>query len=357
VKIGIFNTFNKVYILPISMVFAMIILSLTMNLPEQLTKNLWGITNVVLVLSLSYGILRKIGIIGDEKKDTNGEKEDLKIGEMENVEKDEKDIMFAASIKRKHLCYNPMEFRQILELTAILRQESFEKVQKHLSENDMRKGFCCLFYGPPGTGKTESSYQIALETGRNIMTIDISDILSRFLGESQKNIRSIFERYRSLSKKSKEIPILLLNEADAIISKRTLIGHNPAAEKDDNAMQNVLLQEMEDFDGILIATTNLTENFDKAFDRRFLYKICFSMPDANARTDIWQSIIPNLTEQEAHELAIQYKLSGGQIENIARKRVVENVLSGTNPSMDRIKCYCQEEIISGKNDEKIGFII
>jgi ATP-dependent 26S proteasome regulatory subunit len=340
VKIG---TINKVYILPISMVFVMTILSLTTNFPEQLANNLWGITNIVLIVSLSYSILRKIGLISDKRENIN----------MANMEKD---IKLSASIKRKHLYYNPREFRQILELTAILRQESFKKVQKHLSGNDMRKGFCCLFYGPPGTGKTESSYQIALETGRNIMAIDISDIQSMYPGESQKNIRSIFEKYRFLSEKSKEIPILLLNEADAIISKRTLIGHNPALEKDDNAMQNVLLQEMEDFDGILIATTNLTENFDKAFDRRFLYKIGFSMPDTNARTDIWQSIIPNLTEQEAHELAIKYKFSGGQIENIARKRIVESVLSGDNPSIERLKCYCQEEILSIENDKKIGFI-
>jgi hypothetical protein len=80
------------------------------------------------------------------------------------------------------------------------------------------------------------------------------------------------------------------------------------------------------------------------------------MPETNVRTNIWQSIIPSLTEQAAKELAIKYKFSGGQIENIARKRTIESALSGDTPSIERIKCYCQEEVVSADNDKKIGFI-
>jgi SpoVK/Ycf46/Vps4 family AAA+-type ATPase len=352
----IFNI-NKSGIIQIVMILSMVILSIVVimaDFPEEVNDILWRLVRTALFASFGYSVLNIIRTIGSKKNENLGN-DTADVNYEHKNESTKNGMILSTSIKRKELFYNPKEFRQILELTAILRVISFEKIQKQLSENNMRQGFCCLFYGPPGTGKTETSYQIARETGRDIMAVDISRIQSKYIGDSAKNIREIFGRYRSIAKESKESPILLLNEADAIISKRTIIGFNPVAEKDDNAMQNVILQEMEDFDGILITTTNLTENFDKAFDRRFLYKIYFSIPETNARTNIWQSTIPSLTEQEAKELAIKYKFSGGQIENIARKRVVESVLSGDNPSIERMKCYCQEEILSTGNDKKIGF--
>lgn len=112
-------------------------------------------------------------------------------------------------------------------------------------------------------------------------------------------------------------PILLFNEADAIIGKRQ-VGAERAVEKMENSIQNIILQEIEQLDGILIATTNLAENMDKAFERRFLYKIQFEKPDLNCRTQIWQAMIPPLNDADASYLAGKYDFSGGEIENIAR---------------------------------------
>jgi ATP-dependent Zn protease len=348
---------NIIKIIAILLMAALSLVIIIADFSEEIHDILWSLVHIVLFVFFGYLILNKIGITESKsKKDEDLENDPFDVSSEQKKTKN--GMILSTSIKRKRLCYNPNEFRQVLELTAILRYENFVKIQNRLSESNMRKGFCCLFYGPPGTGKTETSYQIALETGRDIIPIDISQIQSKHPGEGQKNIKAIFGRYRYFSKESNETPILLLNEADAIINKRTIITNkNPALEKDDNAMQNVLLQEMEDFDGILIATTNLTENFDNAFNRRFLYKIKFSVPDKNTRADIWETIIPSLREQEARELAVKYNFSGGQIENIARKSKIESILSGNNLSMDRMKYYCQEEMLSSENEKRIGFIV
>lgn len=125
----------------------------------------------------------------------------------------------------------------------------------------------------------------------------------------------------------------------------------------ENAIQNIILQEMEQLEGIMIATTNLTKNLDKAFERRFIYKIEFERPTIEARTAIWQSMIPNLDERVALSLAAQYDFSGGQIENIARKRTVSLILSGAEPSAEQLNDFCRAEILSHKPTEhrRIGF--
>ena len=111
----------------------------------------------------------------------------------------------------------------------------------------------------------------------------------------------------------------------------------------ENALQNIILEEMEQLDGILIATTNLTSNMDKAFERRFLYKVEFARPSLEARQSIWQSMIPTLSIDEAYSLASEYSLSGGQIENIARKRMVDYILYDKSASLDTLRTYCDSE--------------
>jgi SpoVK/Ycf46/Vps4 family AAA+-type ATPase len=111
---------------------------------------------------------------------------------------------------------------------------------------------------------------------------------------------------------------------------------------------------MESLNGILIATTNLTQNMDKAFERRFLYKITFEKPDLKVRKAIWQTMLPGVPEMDISELASRFDFSGGQIENIARKRAVENVLSGNEPSLEALMNYCKEELTE-KQDIRIGF--
>lgn len=258
------------------------------------------------------------------------------------------------AIKEKSLFFNTSEQEQIERLTSLLSTENLPSVQERLEEQGMRKGFACLFYGAPGTGKTETVLQIARQTGRDLMQVDIAGLRDKWVGESEKNIKEVFAHYRNLCQTCEVMPILFFNEADAIINKRTEnVEHS--VDKMDNAMQNIILQEIEDLDGILIATTNLTSNLDKAFERRFLYKVEFHKPDTDVKTKIWCSMLKDISADDARQLASHFDFSGGQIENIARKRTVDYILSGKFASLDEIEGYCRAELLGGKERRSIGF--
>ena len=254
-------------------------------------------------------------------------------------------------IKEKTLFFNASEQEQIQRLTSLLSAENLPSIQKRLEEQGMRKGFACLFYGAPGTGKTESVLQIARQTGRDLMQVDIAGLRDKWVGESEKNIKEVFSRYRRLCKNSEVMPILFFNEADAIINKRTEhIAHS--VDKMDNAMQNIILQEIENLDGILIATTNLTCNLDKAFERRFIFKVEFHKPDTEVKEKIWSSMLKDISREDAHKLASRFDFSGGQIENIARKRTVDYILTGKYASFDEIEGYCRAELLTNTKERK-----
>lgn len=268
--------------------------------------------------------------------------------------KSEKDLIAPDSFPEKRLIYNDSEKGQVYELSSILGESRFQEIQSRLVENGMRKGFCCLFYGSPGTGKTETVYQIARQTGRKIMRVDVNKIKSCWVGESEKNIKALFDRYRNICKNSKLAPILLFNEADAVLGVR-MEGANRAVDKMENSIQNIILQEMETLEGIMIATTNLTTNLDKAFERRFLYKIQFSRPTVEARASIWQSMMPKLSHEKAKVLASKFDLSGGEIENIVRKQSVNAILSGNEiADLEEITKLCSQERITSSRS-RIGF--
>lgn len=259
-----------------------------------------------------------------------------------------------SGIKSKDLFFDVDERRQIDKLTELLQPENFSSIQKRLSENGMRNGFACLFYGAPGTGKTETVYQLARQTGRNILPVNVSEIKSMWVGETEKNIKKLFDDYRINVSQSDIAPILLFNEADAVLGTR--LETLRSVDKMENAMQNIILQEMENLNGIMIATTNLTNNLDNAFERRFIYKIEFSKPSLYAKKQIWKNMLSNLSDSEAEGLALQYDFSGGQIENIVRKSAVEHILTGTLPSIETLHSFCMSERLN--NDEKrnkIGF--
>lgn len=260
------------------------------------------------------------------------------------------------AIRKKEMFFNETEQEQIERLTSLLSKENFASVQQRLEEQKMRKGFACLFYGAPGTGKTETVLQIARKTGRNIMQVDIAGLKDKWVGESEKNIKSVFSQYKKLCQSSEVMPILFFNEADAIINKRTEnVSHS--VDKMDNAMQNIILQEMEDLEGILIATTNLTSNLDNAFERRFLFKVEFRKPDTDVKVKLWSSMLgKDISDDDAHRLAVSYDFSGGQIENIARKRTIDYVLYGKQATFEVLDSYCKAESLN-KNTVRpaIGF--
>lgn len=262
-----------------------------------------------------------------------------------------------STIVEKPMFYNSEEDCQVKSLTRLLEQDNFTKVQERMREKGRRCGFCCLFYGPAGTGKTETVFQIARETGRDIFMVDMTKLRSKWVGESEKTVKELFNRYKQIVQESKVAPILLFNEADAIFGRRNEQAES-SVDKLNNTIQNIILQEMETLDGILIATTNLTSNFDRAFERRFLYKILFKAPATEVKAKIWRSMISDLTEDEAASLAEEYSFTGGQIENITRKLDVDYILTGEGASFDKITAFCKEESIrkpSTTAHRKIGF--
>ena len=266
------------------------------------------------------------------------------------------DVLLNDTIDVKELFFSDKVNHQLDSLAELLDESHYLQICNRLKERGLRQGFTCLFYGVPGTGKTESVLQLARKTGRDIMQVNISEVKSMWVGESEKNIKAIFDRYRAVAKHSKRIPILLFNEADAIIGKRTK-GAERAVDRMENSIQNIILQEMESLEGIMIATTNLIENMDSAFERRFLYKVKFEKPEPAQRAMIWRSLLPEISAESAERLASAYDFSGGQIENITRKCDVERILYGEDFVNDeKIEQYCDEELITKKEIARIGFV-
>ncbi|WP_027326638.1 ATP-binding protein [Helicobacter pametensis] len=218
-----------------------------------------------------------------------------------------------------------------------------------------------IFYGSAGTGKTLTALALAKSLKKPLLHLDCSKILSMYVGESEKNVRKIFDSYKEIAQKSKNEPILLLNEADQFLSTRTTGGGG--AEKMHNQMQNIFLEQIEKFEGILIATTNLLETLDPAFSRRFNYKIEFKRPTQEQRLAIWDLHLPKNAnfsipqDQMLAELS-QYDLSGGQIALVI-KNTAYKVATRENPTflIDDFLEEIQKEKDSNFDGEKnVGFI-
>lgn len=269
------------------------------------------------------------------------------------------DIILPENIKQKELFYSAENQTEINRLKSSLEDKNFHSIRERLAEKGLPKGIAVLLYGAPGTGKTESVYQIAKETGRKIFHIDISSAKSCWFGESEKIVKRIFTDYKQMCKSARpengeKLPILLFNEADGILSKR-MDSINGSCDQTENTIQNIILEEMEKLDGIMICTTNLAENLDSAFERRFLFKIEFENPTVEAKQKIWKSKLDWLSEDTIAAVAQNYDLSGGQIDNIVRKITMDEVLTGKRPDLAGLTALCKTERLGNAAERKIGF--
>ena len=266
-----------------------------------------------------------------------------------------KKLLYPEQIKKNKLIYNPSELEAIARIDGVLVEKSFQKLKSNLTSNNLPEGITCLLYGEPGTGKTATVYELARKHKRAVFKVEISETKSMWYGESQKLVKKIFTDYYEAKEKEKRCPILLFNEADAIIGKRK-VGGNAAISETENAIQNILLEELENFKGILFATSNLVMNLDTAFERRFLFKVKYARPSLQNAAAIWKIKLPNITNEEAMELATNYPFSGGEIDNIVRKYIMENVLHGERPSFEAIISFCnQEKWEASTMGNKIGY--
>jgi AAA+ superfamily predicted ATPase len=259
------------------------------------------------------------------------------------------------TIGLKTLYFSEREEAQISTVREMMMENTYKELIERLKGKNLPLNLNILLFGAPGTGKTETVLQLAKSSGREIMKVEISQTKSMWFGESEKNIKKIFKEYEELCKNCDLTPILFFNEADAILSNRKS-GSNSNTAQTENAIQNILLEELENFKGIFLATTNLADNLDKAFDRRFLFKIKFEKPELAARTAIWMDKINDLSMEDASYLADNFDLTGGQIDNIVRKCEIKSVIEGADADFEMLKNYCIEELVlSSKSGNFIGF--
>ena len=259
------------------------------------------------------------------------------------------------TLNEEQLFYNSVEANQISLIQNAVMENNFKSVCLKLEQNNLKAGLTILLYGYAGTGKTSTVMQMAKKTERNIFMIEVNKIKAAFVGETENNIKEVFNEYRKLCKKFDKAPILLFNEADSIISRR--IDVQRSVDQMNNSMQNILLQELENFEGIFIATTNLTNNLDSAFDRRFLYKIEYTKPQAEVRYKILKNNFSDINDDLLQTINTKYAFTGGQIMNLKKKLLIQNLIEAKDYK-DIILPACEQEIgiNNGSTKTTIGFI-
>lgn len=283
---------------------------------DEMLSTFGGVTRSFFI---SEEILQKIMHPNKEKK-SKKIKLDMLIGEQEVFE------LIDPKTNLDDVVLHP-KTREILD--SLLKQidKNVVKLLREWGVKEKRSGIDAkiILYGPPGTGKTMTALSLAKSMKKRVLSFDCSKILSKYVGESEKNVRSIFDTYKELCKKTKSEPLLLLNEADQFLSSRS-VDASSGADKMHNQMQNIFLEQIEKFDGLLIATTNLLETIDPAFSRRFDYKIAFEKPDLKQRLELWKKLLPEAASYENGfdvEKLATYPLSGGQIRLIVKNTALK----------------------------------
>ena len=190
----------------------------------------------------------------------------------------------------------------------------------------LRPGYRALFHGPPGTGKTMTATLLGKATRRDVYRVDLSTVVSKYIGETEKNLANLFDQARNRDW------ILFFDEADALFGKRTNV--KDAHDRYANQEISYLLQRVEDFDGLVILASNFRANIDEAFLRRFNAIIRFPFPTDAERRRIWKSALPDSPDRD--ELAAQlarFELSGGNIVNVVQFAAIEAIAGGL-PAID-----------------------
>src|SRR3989304_6265785 len=219
-------------------------------------------------------------------------------------------------------------------------------VLRNFQHKSSNQNATILFYGSPGTGKTLTAYAVAAHLKKELLIFDCSRVLGMWVGQSEKGTRMIFDEYRRIFKGQRNPPVLLLNEADQFLHKR--IEATRSTDHMYNQMQNIFLEQMENFEGVLIATTNLPGSMDSAFSRRFDHKIEFNRPGPEERLKLWQVHIPEKVPLDGSidlwELATRYEFSGGQISLIVRNALARAAQNGDRLTQDDLIWACTAEL-------------
>ncbi len=276
------------------------------------------------------------------------------VAPLESAKPQKTNLLKPSGIKPVQLYFSGENEREIRTLENLLDKDTLEQFFSKMQKRNLPACLSILLSGPPGTGKTELALQVAKKSGREILKVDLSSLKDKFVGESEKNVRAIFKNYEDSARHCELTPILLLNEADGLLTKRREV--NSAVDQMLNTMQTILLEQMESLKGIIIATTNLRSHFDPAFDRRFTFKIDFKNPCEKSRMQILRSLLPDLQEEWLQTLASAHELSGGQWRNVAFRAFMEEAL-GNEISLEQLKRLATAEENGGQTKKilPIGF--
>lgn len=258
---------------------------------------------------------------------------------------------------QRRLYYPAAARRPVDDIRRVLSRDGYARACAILRRKGRHAAVTALLYGPPGTGKTELARQVARDGGRAVVLADVAKMTASGWGDTEKGYRGLFREYAYLAAVCPVTPVLLLNEADQVLARR--LGEvRYSIDKSENAVSDILLQEMEDMDGILLATTNLAGGIDPAFERRFLFKVHVPAPDADTRAKIWRDAVPAMDEDAARTLARDFEMSGGQIANVAARMDLAEICGGDPSEPAFVRSLCEEECLSGvggKKKRKIGF--
>ncbi|HED4952553.1 TPA: ATP-binding protein [Campylobacter jejuni] len=309
----------------------------------------------------AFGDISKSFFIIDEilQRIINFEPKQSKKIKIESVLKDQDIFEFIEPSADINDIIMPENTKELLE--NILKQQD-KKVLERLHSWGIKSNknieAKIIFYGPAGTGKTMSALAMAKSMKKPVLSFDCSKILSKWVGESEQNVRKIFDTYKNIVQTCKQSPILLLNEADQFLSTR--VDGSSGSDKMHNQMQNIFLEQIERFSGVIIATTNFLESLDSAFSRRFDYKIEFKKPDFKDRLKIWEKFLPKkaLFEKDFNiNILSNYELSGAQILMVVKNTALKVAVSqdGVFKMQDFIESI-QKELNSSFDKSKIvGF--
>ena len=208
---------------------------------------------------------------------------------------------------------NHSVMQQVIEIETWMQHGNTLMNEWGLSKR-LKPGYRALFYGPPGTGKTLTATLLGKTSGRDVYKIDLSLVVSKYIGETEKNLSKIFDIAQHKNW------ILFFDEADALFGKRT--AANSSNDRHANQQTAYLLQRIEDFPGIVILASNLKANMDEAFTRRFQSVIYFGMPNAEERLLLWNNAFSGTCklheEIDLNKIATEYELAGGAIINVLR---------------------------------------
>lgn len=259
-------------------------------------------------------------------------------------------------IEEKPLFFCKSDIEAITKLERMAGESEYVKICKALAARKLRVSLSAILHGPAGTGKTELTMQIARKTRRNLIMVDAAKLHGSFWGEDERNYREMFRIFRHIEALSKRPPILFIDEGEGILGKR-VSNASTRGDRSTNVVQNIILEELNGFRGLLFVTTNDVTNIDKAMDRRFLMKVEFHIPDEKTRKDLWVSKLPEISESTASALAKQFAFSGGHIDNVITKAYIDDALDGITFDYDSLAKYCHEEqdFTSMSSPRAIGF--